>query len=116
VLQLDGKSYRNILLTRQQCVWNPEQRDNFNEVHSSELLDFGIGIFDEKVVAGYLQALGLPLDSKLRVLVVELVGQHFAPQDGRPRQDPLGKFLGDMRILRTSPLTPVTAICPVVSA
>jgi hypothetical protein len=113
VTQFDGASRRNVLLTRQPCRWYPDQRENFDEVHNGTLLDLGVAVFEQPLVTGYLQALGLPLDSKLSVIVVELIGQHFAPSDGRPRQDPLGKFLGEMRILRASTLTPVREICAV---
>ena len=111
VTQLDGASRRNILLTRKQLLWRPEPHENFDDVHDERLLDLAAGTIDQRTITGYLGSLGLPLDSPLSVVVVELVGQHFAPQDGRPRQDPLGRFLGGMRILRASTLTPVREIC-----
>ena len=33
------------------------------------------------------------------------------PEEEEPPDDPLGADLGQMRILRTSPLTPVPAVC-----
>jgi hypothetical protein len=51
--------------------------------------------------------LGLPLDSALSVIAVELL-----PEPNSPTTQPLGSELGEVRIYRTSPLTPVPAICP----
>jgi hypothetical protein len=62
-----------------------------------------------------LRILGLPFDSKLSVVAVELQPE---PQPTNPHatvdqfNDPLGADLGQVRILRTSPLTPVPDICP----
>ncbi len=116
VTQVDGASRRNILLTRRPALWQRPERENFDVVHGENLFDCGIAVFEQELIAGYLQALGLPLDSKLSVTMVELIGQPFAEQDQRPRQDPLGRFLGDMRILRSSTLTPVREICAVRAA
>ena len=58
-----------------------------------------------------LRMLGLPLDAKLSVIVVELL-----PEPGSPFQDPLERDLGQVRILRTSPLTAVPEICPPIVA
>ncbi|WP_201364625.1 hypothetical protein [Dictyobacter formicarum] len=60
----------------------------------------------EKEIERILSELALPLDSPLSVLAVELLpGGSTAPRD------PLGTNLGQQRILRTSPLTPVPAVC-----
>jgi hypothetical protein len=53
-----------------------------------------------------LDPLGLPDTSPLSVLAVELL-----PEPNGGFIDPLGGDLGDVRILRTSPLTPVQSIC-----
>jgi hypothetical protein len=42
----------------------------------------------------------------LSALAVELL-----PEPGSPFGDPLGQDLGQVRLLRTSPLTPVPAVC-----
>jgi hypothetical protein len=62
-----------------------------------------------------LGILGLPPDSALSVVTAEVVPE---PQPTNPKatvdtfSDPLGFNLGQVRILRTSPLTPVPGICP----
>ena len=52
-----------------------------------------------------LHALCLAPDAPLSVLAVELL------HEAQPPDDPLGANLGRMRILRTSPLVPVPAVC-----
>jgi hypothetical protein len=63
--------------------------------------------FAERSVTAALQALRLPLDSPLSVIAVEMM-----PQGTDPRAAPLSDNLGYVRILRTSPLTPVRDVCP----
>jgi hypothetical protein len=48
----------------------------------------------------------LLLNVPLSVITVELLPETYSPFD-----DPLGKHLGQVRILRTSPLTSVPEIC-----
>ncbi|MBA4301513.1 MAG: hypothetical protein C0433_15635, partial [Cyclobacterium sp.] len=101
----------------------------------------GTAVFTSQEIADYLIDLGLPEDSSLSVLVVEVFGnitnllQHinyFNPRSqslqsnelmmaanrmmeaGRPVADDrvnLGDNLGNFRILRTSPLTKVPFVC-----
>jgi hypothetical protein len=65
-----------------------------------------VGYWDQYEIEAWLDALGLPHSSPLSVLAVELL-----PEPESPFTDPLGKELGQVRVLRTSPLTPVPAIC-----
>ena len=64
-----------------------------------------------------LRQLGLATDAPMSVLAVELlpsplVHQPFGPGEKTNRYtDPLGANLGQVRILRSSPLVPVPAIC-----
>jgi hypothetical protein len=66
----------------------------------------GIGYWDQDQIELWLEVLGLPLNSPLSVIAVEML-----PEFDSPFGDPLGKDLGQVRVLRTSPLTPVPAIC-----
>ncbi|MCU1321476.1 MAG: hypothetical protein JWM43_1125 [Acidobacteriaceae bacterium] len=83
-------------------------------------------IFAEKEIESYLATLGLSLNSSLSVLAVELLpgplnnqfnnsftgaATHIQPRATTSSEDPLGTGLGTRRILRTSPLTKVPAIC-----
>lgn len=60
--------------------------------------------FGRETVDG-LEALGLPADTPLSVLAVELL------PPGDDTQDPLGAELATQRILRTSPLVPIAPFC-----
>jgi hypothetical protein len=89
----------------------------------------GYTFFSEKEIIAALSLLGLPLTSPLSVLAVEVLPGPFnftgdsarrgaAFQAGAAtaatageQEDPLGTQLGARRILRSSPLTPVPAIC-----
>ena len=63
--------------------------------------------FSQDEIVRRLNRLGLPLDASLSVIAVELL-----PELTSPFEDPLGRDLGQVRILRTSPLTAVPAVCP----
>ena len=52
-----------------------------------------------------LEAYELPVDSPLSVLAIELL-----PEE-QPPEDPLGQDLGEVRILRASPLVKLSEIC-----
>jgi hypothetical protein len=67
----------------------------------------GIGgaIFSRSSIEAILAALALPATSPLSVVFVETL-----PELGQ-FDDPLGGDLGNVRILRTSPLTAVPPIC-----
>jgi hypothetical protein len=90
-------------------------------------------IYEQKEIEGLLAVLSLPLNSSLSVLAVELLpgplhikygrraasGESMDAGAAQPAaataaavlEDPLGTQLGLRRILRTSPLTKVPAIC-----
>jgi hypothetical protein len=114
VLQADRKSWRNILLGRAAGVPLRTQRDN--NISLNPALTPGFMEFDpNKDILFKLDILGLPFDSPLSVVTVEVIPE---PQPTTPHSfvdtfdDPLGANLGQVRILRTSPLTPVPEICP----
>ena len=68
--------------------------------------------FPQPFVERVLSDLGLPATSPLSVLAVELIPEiTLRSQADAPRRDPLGESLGEVRILRTSPLAPVPPIC-----
>jgi hypothetical protein len=98
--QIDGADRRNVLLARKPAPWS---RKTFEQARASNLYgEASFGTFDVELA---LFALGFALTAPLSVLAVELL-----PQDVTP-PDPLGADLGGQRILRTSALTPVPAIC-----
>jgi hypothetical protein len=159
VLQTDGASYRNILLTHQQGHLLPDPPPLLlnatpplklpfiavlphgssapppvNGNHSVNREPRAFTTFSQQAIEGYLAFLSLPLTSSLSVLAVELLPGPLNLQitdTGRfnlaesagaarpagttvaaaPAEDPLGAQLGLRRILRTSPLTQVPAIC-----
>jgi hypothetical protein len=97
----DGSDWRNILIGRTQLQFPEDahrRRAGF-EPH-------GIGYWDRYQIENWLEALGLPRNGPLSAIAVELL-----PEPGAVFVDPLGKDLGQVRVLRTSPLTPVPAIC-----
>ena len=63
--------------------------------------------FPQDEIVRRLNLLGLALDSSLSVIAVELL-----PEPTSSFEDPLGRDLGQVRILRTSQLTAVPAVCP----
>jgi hypothetical protein len=100
VTQVDGSQQRNILLARAQANITRQQfRGRSGSV-------YGFAIWDQAEIAARLAQLGLPADTGLSVLAVELV-----PEPSMMFKDPLGADLGEVRILRTSPLTPVPEVC-----
>lgn len=88
-------------------------------IHSVNREPRAFTIFTEKAIESYLATLSLPRTSSLSLLVVELLPGPFnlAAQPAATAaavassEDPLGTQLGLRRILRTSPLTQVPAIC-----
>jgi hypothetical protein len=111
VQQIDGRSWRNVLLARRKLNWTQDEDRQHDQRHSSHALEFGIGAFKQKEVEGILRILGLPADSPISVATAEVIPEPRTDPGGRPRQDPLGTFLGEMRILRTSALTRLQPIC-----
>jgi hypothetical protein len=98
VAQADGADRRNILVDRQPAPPIAGHQGQTRDV-------IGLAKWEDAGIRDLLVQLGLPLDSPLSALAVELlppVGEHT---------DPLGMQLGDVRILRTSPLVPIPARC-----
>jgi hypothetical protein len=113
VLQADGASFRNILLDHR--LGRTRRGDKENPQHGPTLGPLAAGVFPEPDIESFLRRLGLPKTSPLSVLAVEILPGPLnvsvdapAPREG---EDPLGTGLGARRILRTSPLTAVPAIC-----
>ena len=102
VLQADAQAWRNVLLFTK--LGRITSDHDLGSKLALGRLEFGQGD-----IVSTLHMLGLPLDSKLSVVMVELL-----PEPESPFADPLGKHLGHVRILRTTPLTPVPDICPPV--
>lgn len=152
VYQADGQEFRNILLherplrliDRDKVFGDPKLEVQFKGKRNKDRVLFGISGWTNEQIQFLLRRLGLPLDSPLSVLCVEMMprlssyvqagrtaGTAFAgtsagafdsvifdgdPDDGSAAvvQDnvrPLSAQLGHYRILRTSPLTAVPAIC-----
>ncbi len=127
VTQTDGASKRNILLARQEASLLPQT--SFGKPvltpHSQNREPRGLAAFSQTNIISMLTLLGLPLTSPLSVLCVEILPGplHAESIDTRAaatrspnasvaiQEDPLGSQLGQRRILRTSPLTAVQAIC-----
>jgi hypothetical protein len=105
VIQMDGASHRNVLLGRAKA--EPLSQPRGDQLHGDEALLFGGTVFEQRVVVERLLALDLPRNSPLSVLAVELLPE---PKVDRSA-DPLGGDLGNVRILRSSPLHPVPPTC-----
>jgi hypothetical protein len=100
VQQTDAASWRNLLLDRSQML--PPQELFETETDARTL--FGQGFFELVQVRNLLQQLGLPEDTPLTTLAVELFTDPIPP-------DPLRQDLGHARMLRVSSLVPVPAQC-----
>ncbi len=153
VLQVDGTAHRNILLAHKQGRLLPDWAGNpylagktgivqeeylsykLLTVHTANREPRGFALFSQPLISQALTELGLPLNSPLSVLAVEvlpgplhirnldrnlgLVGEvnpnllSTSDSGGASTQqeDPLGTQLGRRRILRTSLLTQVPPIC-----
>jgi len=101
VAQTDGSGNRNLLLTRARARLTDLQ---FRGRSGNTV--YGFAIWDQTEIASMLELLGLQQDSGLSVLAVELL-----PEGSMIFRDPLGGDLGEVRILRTSTLTPVPTVC-----
>ncbi len=131
-LQADSASYRNILLARKigRTVPNPPKDPMQNPQHSFNRDPLARTEFPQATVNDLLKLLGLPVTTPLSVLAVEVLPGPLRvrrPGEDYPGaleqeatdtvgvvyegEDPLGAELGLRRILRTSPLTAVPAIC-----
>jgi hypothetical protein len=102
VMQTDGQAWRNVLLNTVAAL--PHLR---HELHLDFRFIQSVAVFDQDEIVRRLAILGLPLDSPLSVIAVELL-----PEPGNSAREPLTSQLGEVRIYRTSPLTPVPDICP----
>src|SRR5262249_20512937 len=100
VMQADGADHRNVLLSR---LHGQPQRPQ--EKLTPAGVTFGAVFWSEKDIMAELAALGLSPDSPLSCLAVEML------PNGVPVSDGLGSQLGEQRILRSSPLSPVLAFC-----
>ena len=117
----DGQAYRNILLGKLLGV--PPQSASGKLLTTSQQYSLTVrAAFAEASVDEILALLHLPANTPLSVLAVELFNNEsqVIRDDQQPAleinavanvPDPLGAELGSRRILRTSPLTPVRAIC-----
>jgi hypothetical protein len=111
VLQVDGAAWRNILLTRERAGRIVDEAAH-QPPRPERALEFAVCQFLQPAVERVLSDLGLPATSPLSVLAVELIPETKLRTEAQPpRRDPLGESLGDVRILRTSTLVPVPAIC-----
>jgi hypothetical protein len=97
----DASDWRNVLIGRTRLTFSDRasRGRSGSEPH-------GFGYWDQSEIEAWLESLGLPHNSPLSVLAVELL-----PEPDSPFMDPLGKDLGQVRILRTSPLVPAPVIC-----
>ncbi|HXJ80641.1 MAG TPA: hypothetical protein VMS64_18425, partial [Candidatus Methylomirabilis sp.] len=127
LVQSDGATNRNILLTHCYGTYVPPQRsDQIRPLPVTQRDRMGYSVFAMSDVQELLRLLGLPLNSPLSVLAVELlpggVGNDVSQTPGtvplpapHPPADPLGAELGidgrPQRILRVSTLVPVAARC-----
>lgn len=100
VQQTDAASWRNLLLAR--AMMSPRQESMDLDADARAL--FGEGLFEIVQVQNQLRQLGLPDDTPLTALAVELFTDPLPP-------DPLGQNLGHARMLRVSPLVPVPDQC-----
>jgi hypothetical protein len=122
VTQLDGAAQRNILLGRERAVLlRPPSERLANAAHGYNREPHGGVIFPTQSINAILDRLQLPRSSSLSVIGVEVlpgpihVKHELASMEVEAStligEDPLGAQLGERRILRTSPLTAVPAIC-----
>jgi hypothetical protein len=102
VIQIDGESRRNVLIARSRAETEIATTD---QRYADQPLAHAIGRFAGDTIHSALETLALPLDAPLTVLAVELYRGALASDD------PLGADLGQLRLLRTSPLTSVPQMC-----
>ena len=104
VLQADGKAHRNILLGEKKLYRG--KRDWPQAGLLSHVNVYGMSHWTQDEVMALPEAMGLPEDSPLSGLAVELYRNYEAVAK------PLGSDLGKLRICRTSRLQPVLFMCP----
>lgn len=101
VMQADASTKRNIQIDlRRLHVARPHRGDGSPRFVEGEIAWTGAEVRDA------LELAGIPLDTPLSVLAVELL-----PEPNGGFTDPLGRDLGEVRILRTSPLSAVRIDC-----
>lgn len=98
--QIDATDRRNVLLARKPAPWSRKTFETARASHAA-----GTATFSDSEIRLALEALAFHAGAPLSVLAVEML------PNGSPVNDPLGADLGAQRVLRTSPLTPVPAIC-----
>jgi hypothetical protein len=110
VLQVDGKSWRNVLMTQVRAErLGPRQNEMPRPLTA---LEFASARFTQDTIDPLLATLGLPANAPLSVLAVELIPETvLGSRVDPPRRDPLHESLGEVRVLRTSPLVPVPPVC-----
>ena len=101
VMQADGLEFRNILLREKRMT---PGREDFNARQNTDEL-YAMCQWTQDEIVAMLYALGLPGDSPLSVLAIEMY------KNFEPVSRPLSSDLGRMRIYRTSPLQQVPVIC-----
>jgi hypothetical protein len=124
VTQIDGQAHRNVLLTRQLAtvLLQTVAGKTVTTAHGQNREPRGTATFAEADISSALNLLGLPAQSPLSVLGVEVLPGPFrferegdsalgAAAVTTPAEDPLGVALGQRRILRTSPLIAAQTIC-----
>ena len=99
VFLTDDSDKRNVLLGMRQATAKPTH----SRLGSSDL--WGTATWTSFEVAALLAGIGMPKDAPLSCLAVEVL------PGTPPAPDPLGADLGTERILRTSPLVAVPAVC-----
>ena len=107
VKQTDGKTWRNVLLNHRHAETVGAVEDERAEVTVRPSRDiFGHATFNDQEIQASLQNLSLAPNSPLSVLAVEVL-----PPRADQIRDEMGQNVGQVRILRASPLTPVPPAC-----
>ena len=108
VVQADGADHRNVLLGHKLAPPRFTRDEPFGAFvggFQAGRAAFGVATWSNDEVAFVLEALTLGRDAPLSCLAVETL------PGAAPLPDPLGANLGHQRLLRSSPLVPVPAIC-----
>lgn len=107
VRQADGRTWRNVLLNHRhaETVGTAENERAEMTVRPSRDV-FGHAAFNDDEIQVCLKNLSLAPESPLSVLAVELL-----PSRGDEIRDEMGENVGEVRIMRTSPLTAVPTSC-----
>lgn len=102
VHQADKATMRNVQIDARRG-YPSEQRDRARGRRREEMAE---ARWSDDALRALLAALGLDEHAPLSALAVELL-----PEPNGGFVDPLGGDLGDVRILRTSPLAPIQSVC-----